>query len=69
MAGKKMYIEFYGAGENGDDGETETFNDVKGVTVSVPEWIIVQDANDDVTYVKSETIKRMRLESDFLQGL
>jgi hypothetical protein len=69
MAGKKLYLEFYGDGENGNGGETEVFNDVKGLTISVPEWVAVQDNNDDVTYVKTETIKRMRLESDFLQGL
>ena len=67
MAGKKLYVEYFS--EESAPIEDETFDNVKGLTISVPGWVAVQDNNDDVTYIKEDTIKRMRLENDFLQGL
>jgi len=67
MAGKKLYVEYFS--EENAPIEDEIFDNVKGITISVPGWVAVQDSNDDVTYIKEDTIKRMRLENDFLQGL
>lgn len=66
---KKLYVEYWKDDEDPASAFKEVFEGVKGITISVPEWVAVQDSNDDVTYIKSDIIKRMHLENDFLQGL